>query len=87
MTSMLHYCKAYRLGELRRFAGWSARASGESAVLPDEQIVYLCADLSVVTDPITPGQPALWDAGGDPAAVDSWQDFCRLELSFDICGD
>ncbi|MFF9118746.1 ankyrin repeat domain-containing protein [Streptomyces massasporeus] len=65
------YCRAYPLGELRRFAAWHD-TTGEC----DATIVYLHDDLTV-TASVLPGDRLVF-SGEDPG----WGDFCRDALGF-----
>jgi hypothetical protein len=75
---MKHYCRAYRLAELRRFPHWTDVA-GDGEPLTDDTIVYLWNDLTVVANPVLPDSALLWDA-----VDDEWERFCRDDLSFDV---
>jgi hypothetical protein len=80
VTPVKLYCRAYRLAELRRFTGWAEHESPEGAALPDDAIVYLWDDLTVVADPVTPGSAFL----RDPAyRCGEWEHFCRHVLRFE----
>jgi hypothetical protein len=72
---MSRYCRAYLLAELRAFDGWTeSPATG----LADEDIVYLCDDLTVVRTPVLAEPQVVRDV------VDSaWREFCTTRLSFD----
>ncbi|MFJ9442568.1 ankyrin repeat domain-containing protein [Kitasatospora sp. NPDC101235] len=65
------YCRAYPLGELRRFAAWHD-TTGED----DRSVVYLHDDLTV-TASVVPGDRPVF-----PGDVPGWGDFCRAELGF-----
>ncbi|MEU3624233.1 hypothetical protein BS329_35315 [Amycolatopsis coloradensis] len=67
---MLTYLRAYRLGELRAFEELPALAAG------DDDVVFLCADLSVRELPFADA-PVLFD-GRSPG----WARFCRDRLAF-----
>jgi hypothetical protein len=73
------YCKAYRLGELRRFPGWPEPESGDRT---DDSIVYVWDDLTVVDNPMQAGDPPLLDTVNE-----EWARFCRDELAFEIPGE
>jgi hypothetical protein len=79
---MRQYCKAYQLGELRRFTAWTDTAVAGQPPLDDTEIVYLWDDLTVVTNPVAPDGGVLWDS---PSA--DWEHFCRAELKFEIPED
>jgi hypothetical protein len=70
---MGHYCKAYKLAELRRFPAWT------EAELDDDTIVYLWDDLTVVLNPVVPESGPLWDTTSA-----EWERFCRDDLRFEI---
>ncbi|MFF8633756.1 ankyrin repeat domain-containing protein [Streptomyces pilosus] len=67
------YCRAYPLGELRRFPGWQD-STGED----DSAVVYLHDDLTV-TASVIPGDRTVF-AGDTPG----WSDFCRDALDFAV---
>jgi hypothetical protein len=71
---MRQYCKAYQVGDLRRFAGWKQPATP----IEDDEIVYLWDDLTVVTSPVVPGQAVLCNDTSE-----QWARFCRDELGFE----
>jgi hypothetical protein len=75
---MRPYCKAYPLADIRCFPGWP---DGVPEQPPDDGIVYLCDDLSVVADPIE-GRETLF-AGDSP----EWRDFCAEVLGFAVPDD
>lgn len=78
---MNRYCRAYRLGEMRAFAGWEQRATGV-ADLGDDEVVYLRADLTVVRTPVLTDPQPVWEA------VDSsWRQFCTDRLRFAVPAD
>ncbi|MGW4420563.1 ankyrin repeat domain-containing protein [Streptosporangium sp. NPDC004631] len=77
-TGWRPYCKAYLLGALRSFPGWSeARDEG----LTEETVVYLHHDLTV-TRSIWHGEDGVWSG---PSA--EWEHFCRRELGFRVPDD
>ncbi|GHE27134.1 hypothetical protein GCM10017673_31480 [Streptosporangium violaceochromogenes] len=73
------YCKAYLLGALRAFPGWTAAARDEG--LADETVVYLHDDLTV-TRSVWHGENELWSG----VSAD-WEDFCVRELGFRVPDD
>jgi hypothetical protein len=79
---MKKYCKAYHIGDLRRFDGWREQREDQEPELSDEAIVYVCDDLSVVRSPITPDKSIVF-ANITPA----WQTFCQEELHFALPAD
>jgi hypothetical protein len=68
------YCRAYRLAELRAFAGWPS-GQGEDAV------VYLHDDFRV-TATAWSGEDVLFDA-----VTDEWRAFCTGTLGFRVPDD
>lgn len=74
---MREYCKAYHLGDLRRFPGWRETPPPETE-LTDETVVYLWDDLTVAISPVVPEAGTLWHSV-DP----EWTRFCRENLEFD----
>jgi hypothetical protein len=79
---MKQYCKAYHLGELRRFTDWTDIETDGQAPLPDTEIVYIWDDLTVVTNPVAEDSGLLWDS-----LSANWERFCRDELKFEIPED
>ncbi len=86
------YCRAYALGDLRRFPAWTEglttgnrRSEGEDAQdlsrLSDETIVFLHHDFTVC-ESIWPGEKVIFRSE-DP----SWQEFCTNVLAFKVPGD
>ncbi|HEX5759942.1 MAG TPA: hypothetical protein VF121_12190 [Thermoanaerobaculia bacterium] len=90
MAEMSDYCKAYLLGSLRAYPGWSEKSEnarveevdGKKAdaprVLDDESIVYI-HDSYVVTDGVFKDENVLFDD-----VTDEWKEFCHSTLSFEI---
>jgi hypothetical protein len=80
------YCKAYHLADLRRFPGWVDNIEGGDGKLADDTVVYLWDDLTVVTNPVVPGEGVLRDT-----VDEAWKRFCDEELRFhvpeDLVGD
>jgi hypothetical protein len=74
------YCRAYRLGELRAFTGWSDASAAED--LGDEDIVYLRDDLVVVRSPVSDDQHPI-----QSSVTPQWRDFCETRLGFGIPAD
>ena len=72
------YCRAYTLGEVREFSGWT-REQGERD--SDDTVVFLHRDLTV-TRTIWPHEAVLWDGGSA-----EWQHFCAERLAFRPPGD
>jgi hypothetical protein len=77
------YCKAYMLGELRRFSGWTADAQPEERELADDAIVFLCDELTVLVSPVGKDK----DKRLFTAVTSEWQEFCTTELLFQIPDD
>ncbi len=89
---MSTYCKAYRLGDLRKFPGWTEKAEnarkekverdGQEVEVPreltDDVYVYLHESL-VVTDGIFENENVLFDN-----VTPEWEAFCRDELKFQV---
>ena len=87
------YCKAYLLGDLRAFAGWSENAmearqlettAGHASaprVLGDEDVVYVQEDY-VVTDGIFKDENVIFER-----VDDAWLAFCKDRLGFAIPED
>src|SRR5262245_14133319 len=67
------YCKAFSLGRLRQFYGWSEQISGDQdhGSLDDSQIVYLHHDFSV-TQSISHGDNVVFDK-----ITPEWKMFCE----------
>ncbi|MFF7597666.1 hypothetical protein [Streptomyces mirabilis] len=78
---MRNYSKAYVLGDLRRFSGWSKSAAAEEREYADEDIVYLADDLVVLADPIRE-EGMLFDQ-----ITAEWREFCAVVLGFAIPDD
>ena len=78
---MRAYCKAYPLGELRRFGEWTRHATPAEGAMTDDEIGYLGDDYVVLSDPIA-------DTGElFSADTPQWREFCRTELGFEIPAD
>ena len=89
---MSTYCKAYRLGDLRKFPGWAEKAEnarkekverdGQEIEVPreltDDVYVYLHESL-VVTDGIFENENVIFDN-----VTPEWEAFCRDELKFEV---
>jgi hypothetical protein len=84
------YCKAYQVGRLRQFAGWTENtqnlkpATGENGtdgepnrILGDDDFLYLQENY-VATESIFVDEHVVFDN-----VTPEWQEFCRRELSFD----
>ena len=81
------YCKAYPLGRLRAFGGWSevrvnwkqqgdADTDNNSGELSDDDIVFLHQDLTV-TQSMWHDENVIFNQVGV-----EWEDFCRTALQF-----
>lgn len=73
------YCRAYLLGELRRFPEW--RETADSEALSDDSVVYLHDDGAV--------RRSIWSDDGvlHPGDSSRWEAFCRDELGFRVPDD
>jgi hypothetical protein len=71
------YMKAYRLGDVQRYRGFSP-SSAASRSLAADSIVYVREDLAVVTGCFG-GDPVLFES-----AAPEWTRFCRDELDFQV---
>ncbi|HEU5378340.1 MAG TPA: hypothetical protein VFV38_23195 [Ktedonobacteraceae bacterium] len=78
---MRKYCKAYRLGNLRQYEGWTEGSPSNSAELSDEDICYLYDDFIVVKSPFQTAAP-LFDT-----VTPEWKFFCETVLKFQIPDD
>ena len=68
------YSRGYLLGQMRQFADWNA---GDG--LPDDTVVYLKEDLTVVTTPGSADEGQLWRS-----ADARWSEFCASVLRFEV---
>ena len=77
------YCRAYELGELRRFPQWHEAAPEREGLEPltDEDVVFVHEDLSV-TRSMWHGEDVIFDKGGE-----EWDAFCRDTLGFRVPDD
>jgi ankyrin repeat protein len=88
------YCRAYPIGALRAFGGWTEApraetahtsagetASSAGAELADDAIVFLHQDYSV-TESVVAGTHVVF-AGATP----EWRAFCQAQLAFDVPTD
>lgn len=75
------YCKAYLLGDLRRFASWTSVADVRQASLTDDTVCYIHEDLRVTETCFAD------DASLIPHVTSEWESFCRDELQFDVPQD
>jgi hypothetical protein len=79
------YCRAYLLGDLRRFQGWQEPQAGPGQELADDTVVFLHDDFTVTR--------AAWPAGDVLFAGDSdgdsgrWAAYCRSALDFAVPDD
>lgn len=71
---MARYCRAYRIGELRKFPEWD-----DPRELTDDVFVYLWDDFTVLQNPIQLDEQVLWDA-----VTPEWREFCHTELRFAV---
>jgi hypothetical protein len=87
------YCKAYHLGDLRQYPGWSESRinwkkkdngkNGESAdeAFTDDKVVFIHQDL-MVTESVWHNENVIFNQA-DPA----WGDFCANTLKFKVPDD
>ena len=78
---MRHYCKAYKLGDLRQFNGWSEKREENEVELTDESICYLWDDFIVVRSPVQ-DKGVVFDT-----VTPEWREFCTTTLHFEIPED
>jgi hypothetical protein len=79
---MRKYCRAYYLKDLRQFSTWGECCEKDEAELPDDTIVYLWDDFSVIKSPIVPADKIF-----QSAVTPEWQEFCLNTLHFQIPED
>ncbi|WP_031064524.1 hypothetical protein [Streptomyces sp. NRRL WC-3742] len=79
---MTTYYRGFLLRDVRRFADWADSALPGSAELPDETVVFLREDLTVVRNPVLADQEVLWDS-----ATPQWRAFCEQDLRFELPDD
>ncbi len=75
------YCKAYRLGDLWKFPGWTEAVGGRDAGMSDEDIVFVWADFSVSKTAVGT-LDMLYEQPSD-----QWKAFCRDVLQFEVPED
>ena len=80
------YCKAYHLGDLRKFAGWkegqTAPDNGDAGRgYNDETIVYLHQDFTV-TESMMRNEDVIFND-----VTPEWEEFCRSSLQFKVPDD
>ena len=80
---MKKYCKAYSLGELRKFPGWAAGAAAEEHDIADDQPVFLCDELTVLISPVGKDKDKRLFSDVTP----EWREFCTEVLKFEIPED
>lgn len=79
---MRKYCKAYLLGDLRRFQNWQENTTERTpSLLKDDTIVYLWDDFTVVESPILDKDNLFANV------TDEWRRFCTQTLQFTIPED
>lgn len=78
---MRHYCKAYKLEDLRQFSGWSEKREENEEELSDDSICYLWDDFIVVRSPVQ-DKGVIFDA-----VTPEWKEFCTTTLRFEIPED
>lgn len=92
MKRMGMYCKAYRLSQLRQFAGWienpqsletkpASDEISENRILSDDDLVYV-QENHVVTEDIFIDEDVIFNN-----VTPEWQDFCRGVLMFEPVQD
>lgn len=79
---MRKYCKAYPLKDLRQFPNWHEQGEAGEEKLPDDTIVYLWDDFTVVRSPIVTDKGILWTT-----VTPAWQEFCQAALQFAVPED
>ena len=86
------YCKAYHLGDMRKFRKWKENARNarkekieidgkeveEARIITDDSIVYLQENY-VVTDDIYKEENILFDD-----VTPKWEKYCKTKLEFEI---
>jgi hypothetical protein len=77
------YCKAYTLGELRRFPGWADSAARDEREMSDDAIVYVCDELTVLVSPVGNDK----DKRLLTKVTPEWEEFCAKTLKFAIPKD
>jgi hypothetical protein len=76
------YCKAYLLGDLRRFPGWRQIAlEGADGELTDDSVVFIHDDLTA-TGSMWRGEDVLVEA-----PTEAWTRFCHEDLGFRVPDD
>jgi hypothetical protein len=78
---MRKYCKAYKLGDIRQFSGWSEKHEENEPELSDESICYIWDDFVVVRSPVQE-KGIIFDA-----VTPEWREFCVTTLQFEIPED
>ncbi len=92
IKEMSKYCKAYHLGDMRKFRKWKEKSENarkekkeingsvveEARDLSDDSIVYLQENL-VVTDDVYKEENILFDD-----ITPKWEKFCEKKLEFKI---
>ena len=91
MAKMGRYCKAYLLGAMRKFEGWTDKRESASSEQPppekdakahpedtDSNIVYLQEDF-VVTEGIFMDEGVIFDQ-----VTPEWIEFCKNDLKFEV---
>lgn len=92
MAAMGNYCKAYLLGEMRKFENWeekpenarkepgspNGQAANQARPLTDDCVVYL-QESYYVTDGIFMDEHIIFDN-----VTPEWIEFCRGTLAFEV---
>ncbi|NOK63902.1 MAG: hypothetical protein GFH27_549391n13 [Chloroflexi bacterium AL-W] len=79
---MRKYCKAYKLSELRQFAGWTENPQEDGSVLNDDDICFIWDDFTVQAKSPFPEQGTLFNN-----VTPEWRAFCTDQLHFAIPDD
>jgi hypothetical protein len=80
----LQYCKAYSLGDLRRFPGWPEAQTHNGSRGPDQtefaddQVVFIHQDFTV-TESMRHGENPIFSQ-----VSDEWREFCAATLKFEV---
>lgn len=78
MAELGRYCKAYPVGRLRAFAGWSETPGAAREPITDDSFFYLHDNLCV-TDGVFRDEHVIFDR-----VTPDWERFCREELQFEV---
>jgi ankyrin repeat protein len=84
LSPPLQYCKAYLLGDLRRFPGWSEARTDNGSIGPDQtefaddHVVFIHQDFTV-TESMRRGENIIFNQ-----LSDEWRKFCDVTLEFKV---